>query len=154
MPIKMQLSETIAAPPERVYAVLSDLDQASRWMQGLVSLEKLTQGSFGAGTRWRETRKMMWHQASEVFEVAAAEPASRIELFCDGKNGTSKTGHYRFTYRLTPQDGGTRLDLDSEISQLGWFGELVGSLFSGTYNKLIAKDLSALKKHLESSAAT
>lgn len=153
MAVKMQLSETIAAPPERVYAVLSDLDQASQWMQGLISLEKLTQGSFGVGTSWRETRKLMGHRASEVFEVASAEPGSRIALFCDGKNGTSRSGHYRFTYRLSPYGGGTRLELDGEITQLGWFGELLSSLFSGTYKKLIARDLTALKKHLESSAA-
>jgi uncharacterized protein YndB with AHSA1/START domain len=150
MPIKLQITETIAAPPERVYEALTDLDDAKRWMKGLKSIEKLTQGPFGPGTKWRETRKFMGHQASEVFEVIAAEPSQRLEIFCDGKSGTSKRGHYRFTYVLKPDGEGTRLELLGEISQVGWFGELLGRLFAGLYKSAIARDITALKQTLES----
>jgi hypothetical protein len=68
----------------------------------------------------------------------------------DGKNGTSKGGHYRFTYRLSPQDEATVVDLTGEISQLSPIGEFFGRLFSGAYKSLIAKDLKAIKSHLES----
>jgi uncharacterized protein YndB with AHSA1/START domain len=154
MTINMEIKETIAAPPERVFATLTDLDGASAWMRGLVEIEKLTQGPFGAGTRWREVRRFMGQKASEIFEVIDVEPARRVELFCDGKNGTSKSGHYRFTYTLVPKDAETELTLALELSQLTWLGEQLGRLFAGLYRSMIAKEVRAMKSYIESARAT
>jgi carbon monoxide dehydrogenase subunit G len=148
--IKIELRETIAAPPEQVFETLTDLDKAGAWMQGLIQVEKLTQGPVGVGTRWREVRRFMLQKASDIFEVTAADPPRRIELFCDGRNGTSRDGHYRFTYTLAAVDSETELNLSLEITQLSSFGDLMGRLFAGAYKSLIAKEIRAMKSYVES----
>jgi uncharacterized protein YndB with AHSA1/START domain len=153
MPVKIELEETIAAPPERVFDALTDLEMAPAWMPGLIELEKLTQGPFSVGTRWREVRRFIGHRSSETFEVTRSEPNEALEVFCDGKNGTSKGGHFRFSYTLSPEGSETRLKLTTEISQLGWFGELMGRLFAGPYKSMIARELRAMKSFIEAPAS-
>jgi uncharacterized protein YndB with AHSA1/START domain len=51
-------SITIRRSPEQVYAVLDDLEQASRWMPSIRRVDVLTPGmKMGVGFKWRETRR-------------------------------------------------------------------------------------------------
>lgn len=153
MPLHFTLQDQIAAPPERVFAMLTDLDEASRWMSNLVRIEKLTPTPYGRGTRWREVRKMYGREASELFEVTACEPGKALELYVDGTQGSSKRGYYRFRYTLQPADGRTTVTLSAEIGGMGAFMELLGRLFMGAFKKAVAQDLTAMKRHLESPPA-
>ena len=153
MPIHFEVQCTIPAPPQRVYDALTDLDRAGEWMQNLVGIEKLTQGPFAPGTRWREMRRFLGQRTSEIFEVSAADPGRRIEVFCEGKNGTSKVGEYRFTYALEPEGTDTNLKLTADITQLGWMSDLVMRLFSGAYRSTIANELRAMSTYLERTKA-
>ncbi|MEN0112152.1 MAG: SRPBCC family protein [Planctomycetota bacterium] len=67
-------SIAIAASPDRVFAVATDLAGAADRVRGIDELEVLTEGPFGLGTRWRETRTMMGAQATETMTVTALEP--------------------------------------------------------------------------------
>jgi uncharacterized protein YndB with AHSA1/START domain len=145
----MTLREEIAAPPERVFEVLTDLDHAGKWMPNLVRIERLTGAGFRAGTRWRETRKMFGREAAEEFEVQGYEPGKSIELFIDGTKGASKKGYYRFRYNLMPIGKKTLVTLNGEIGGVGKFMEFIGRLFVGAMKKAIAKDLSAMKSYIE-----
>lgn len=153
MPLTMILNEHIQAPPGRVFAVLTDLDACSKWMPNFVRIEKLTKGSFSKGYAWRETRRMFGREASEVFEVVGVEPERVVELFVDGKKGSSKRGWYKFRYELHPQGQKTRLDLRGEIGGGGFLMATIGRLFSGAMKKAIAKDLRAMKAHIEGKSA-
>ena len=152
MPIKIELHETIVASPQRVFDLLADLDGAGAWMKGLVQMEKLTQGPFGVGTRWREVRHWLGQKTAETFEVTAADPGQRVEVVCNGKNGTHKDGHFRFTYALESDGTNTNLTVTEEITELGWFGELMGRVFSGVYKAAMARDVRAMKAYLESTS--
>jgi carbon monoxide dehydrogenase subunit G len=154
MAITFELVESIAAPPERVFAVLADLDAAGKWMPNFVRIERLTEGKYGPGARWRETRKMYRREATEEFEVTAMEPPRSLELYVDGAKGSSKRGYYRFRYRLEPAaaGAGTRVILAGEMGGLNWLMELFGRLMAGTFKKAIAKDLAAMKAYIEGTA--
>jgi carbon monoxide dehydrogenase subunit G len=153
MTIHMTLREEIAAPPDRVFEVLTDLDGASRWMPNFVRIEKLTPGPLRVGSQWRETRKMFGKESTEQFEVTGLERDRSFELFIDGTKGTSKRGQFRFRYDLSPQNGGTVLTLSGEIGGIGIVLELLGRLFAGMCKKAFAKDLAAMKRHIETAAA-
>lgn len=150
MPLHMSFDETIAAPPERVFRALTDLEAAKAWMPNLVSIEWVSGQQNGVGAQFRETRKMFGREATEHFEVTAYEPNRAVELFVDGSKGASRKGYYRFRYHLEPADGGTRLRLDGEIGGMGRIGEFLGKLFMGTFKKAMAGDLQAMKRYLES----
>jgi uncharacterized protein YndB with AHSA1/START domain len=149
MPIQITMSEEIAAAPERVFEVMTDIGNAGAWMPNLVRIERLTEGSFGAGTQWREVRKVFGKEAGEVFEVTRSEPPRLLELYVDGTKGSSRKGFYRFRYDLAPASGGTAMTVSGEIGGMGWLGELIGKLLAGTFKKALAKDLQAMKAHIE-----
>ena len=46
----------IAAPSERVFAALTDLDNAPKLLSGIGEVQLLTPGPLGKGSRFRETR--------------------------------------------------------------------------------------------------
>lgn len=150
MALQFSVKERIRAAPDRVFAVLTDLDAAKAWMPGYVSIEKLTPGGFAPGMRWRETRRLYRRQATEEFEVVACEPNSRIELYIDGKKGSSRRGEIRFRYELTPAEKGTVVTLHGEIGGLGRFLEWIGRLFIGSFKTACLRDLQAMRVYIES----
>lgn len=150
MALQFTIREEFAAPPARVFAAATDLDAARKWMPNLVSLETLSPGPFGKGTKFRETRKMFGRDATEYFEVTGYEPGKQVEFFVDGTKGSSRRGQYRFRYAFTPSGKGTTVTLDGEISGMGKVGEFIGRLLMGpVMKKAIAKDLAAMRRYVE-----
>lgn len=152
MPMELTIVEEFKAPPARVFAAITDLDAAREWMPGFLGIERLTPAPFAPGTAWRESRKMFGMTATEHFEVKRVEPGELVELYVDGAKGSSRKGWYRFTYELSPAGNGTRLVLRGEIGgNDGFVARLLGKLMIGTFRKALARDLSAMKAHLERS---
>jgi uncharacterized protein YndB with AHSA1/START domain len=149
MPIPFEVRERIAAPPERVFRALVDVDRMGEWMPGFVRLERLTPGPLRRGSQVRETRKMFGHEASEVFEVTELEPPTRLALHVDGTKGSSKRGWFRFRYDLTPAAGGTDLRMTGEAGGLSGCMSVFAWLMSGPMKKAIRKDLLAQKAWIE-----
>ncbi len=139
----------VEAPPPVVFAALSDIERWKDWLPNVVRVEKLTPGPFGAGTEWRETRKMYGKEATEHFRVTRYEAPSRIDLSVDGSKGTSGRGEFLFTYELVPERGGTNLELTGEVRMPGLWG-LISRFMLGSFRKACHADLEALKAHIES----
>ena len=149
MALHMEFRETVAAPPERVFAALSDPAQVEKWMTGLVRFERLTDGPLGKGTKLRQVRKMFGREAAEVFEVTEYDPPRAFGLFCDGRLGSSKKGEYRFRYVLEPRAGGTEVLFTGDIGGIGRFMEFIGRLFMGFMCKALSKDMREMKAYVE-----
>lgn len=149
MSLAFDVQHHFSAPPERVFAGLTDLDAARDWMEGFVRIEKRTDGPFGVGTVWRETRKMFGREATEEFDVVEVDAPRRLALHVDGTKGSSRKGEYRFVYVLTPRDGGTDVALHGEIDGMGWFGRLFGRLMMGPFRSACLKDMQSLAAHME-----
>lgn len=140
----------IDAPPSEVVAAMTDFDTWHQWMDGLIRVEKLTEGPYGVGTQWRETRKLFGQEASEVFKVTEFAPPGRIGLWVDGAQGTTGKGEYRFAYRLVPSgENGTHLTMDADIDMPGIVARLFGFLLKGMFKKGCDRDTLALKAYLE-----
>lgn len=152
MPIRFTMEESFPAPPERVFAVLTELDAAHEWMPNLVRIEKLTAGPFAVGTSWRETRRIFGKEASEQFDVTEHEPPRTLALYVDGRKGASGNVEYRFRYTLDPDPMGTRVRLDGEIDSKSFLGRLTGKLFVGMFRRTISKDFAAMRTHLARSS--
>ncbi|MEM9945500.1 MAG: SRPBCC family protein [Cyanobacteria bacterium P01_D01_bin.36] len=150
MPISFTSEFEINAPPTQVMAEMTDFDSWHHWMDGLIKIEKLTDGPYSVGTQWRETRKMFGKEASEVFEVTGFEPPHSVNLRVDGSQGTTGKGEYRFFYTLVPNDGDrTQLTMHSEIEMPGIVPKLFGFLLKGMFKQGCDRDTLALKAYLE-----
>ena len=149
MAVQFEVARHLTAEPERVFEALTNLDGASAWMPGLVKIEPADAAPVKVGTRWRETRRMFGHEATEEFEVTTVDAPRRLGLRVDGTKGSSKRGEYLFDYSLSPSGGGTDVVLNAQIRGLSGISAFVGRLFIGPYKKAIARDLDALSQYLD-----
>ncbi|MEO1533955.1 MAG: SRPBCC family protein [Planctomycetota bacterium] len=70
----IHVTERVNASMEDVFAVASDIANAAERIGGIDSVEMLTDGPVGMGTKWRETRTMFGKQADETMWITAWEP--------------------------------------------------------------------------------
>lgn len=147
--IEFELSEHFQHPPGRILDALTDLDRLGEWMPDFVKLERLEGDGYGVGTAWMETRRLFGREATEHVEVVELDPPHRLVLEVDGSKGTSRRGEYRFTYSLTPEDGGTRVTLAGEGSGLGTVGRVVGRFLLRPFERACRRDVQALRLWLD-----
>ncbi|OAE02847.1 SRPBCC family protein [Arthrobacter sp. OY3WO11] len=104
--ISLSLSQHIHASPEKVWSVITDIPGSATTLSGVESVQMLTDGPYGEGTRWKETRKMMGKSETVEMWVAQAEP-QRSTTVKAVQGGTD----YSTRFNLAPRDGGTDLSV-------------------------------------------
>ena len=65
----VRAERTIAAPPERVWEIITDLDFAAEVMSAIVKVERLEGEGYEVGVRWRETRRMFGREELTAVEA-------------------------------------------------------------------------------------
>lgn len=149
----LSASTRVAAPRERVFDVYTNLENAAEHIPDITSIEMLSEGLFGVGTRWRETRVMFKKEATEEMEVTACDPPNGYTVEADS-HGMHYTTHFSFVpdgdgtkvtwhFAGTPQTLGTKL-----------LSPLFSALMKRTMQKCMQRDLDALREVCESGAAS
>lgn len=137
----------IAAPPEAVFAVVTDI---ARWPEIITAVERidiLTAGPIAVGTRFRETRRMFGREATEVMTIAELAAPHRFVLTAHN-HGT----RYRAAHHVTPVSTGTLLHLAFEghpESLLARIMVPMGLLMLEHVRKQLARDLDDVKRAAE-----
>jgi carbon monoxide dehydrogenase subunit G len=145
------LTQHIHATPEKVWAVISDIPGSAATLSGIDAVQMLSDGPYGEGTRWKETRTMMGRSETVEMWVAQADPprSTTVKALQGGADYTS-----RFT--LAERDGGTDLTLTfgadvvkptlvSKVSMA-----LFGKLGMSITRKALTKDLAEIAAKAES----
>jgi len=140
-------SITIAAPPERVWAVVQeDVVHAPKWSSNLEKVEKLDDGPPRKGTRYRYHLKLPGgiKETLEVRQDVYTKPKH-----CSGKfiNGPLK-GTWSYTY-AEHKDGTTRVVYEMDY-ELGGLLRFAGGLLARQYAEGIHHNMEALKEYIES----
>ncbi|RAJ61815.1 polyketide cyclase/dehydrase/lipid transport protein [Streptomyces sp. Amel2xB2] len=139
---QVTVERRISAPAARVWEALTDIEGSPRVISGIERVEMLSDGPFGKGTRWRETRSIFGKEATEEMWVTASEPQRRYVVESD-----SRGVHYTSEFALTPEGDDVtvvRLSFASETdkkSLTGTMGKFLGSIGSKAVAKSLAKDL-------------
>lgn len=137
----------VAAPPDRVWRILTNLAGAADTLSGVSKAEVLTPGPFGVGTRWRETRTMFGKQATEEMTVTACEPPHRYVA-----EANSHGMHYVSEFSVAPDlDDTTILRMAFSGTSAGGAAGFFGKLFNRLGQKAVEK---AMKQDLADIAAT
>lgn len=149
----IRLSRQVAAPPDRVWAVLTDLDGAEQTLTGVTRIERISGDGYEVGTRWRETRTMFGRDATEEMWVAEVEPAHRTVV----KAGSAGTD-YTTVFTLAPAGSGTSLTMtfsaDAGKSALNrLMAATVGRLGARFARKAMAADLRDIAARAEAGCA-
>lgn len=149
---RVSVERRVAAPPERVWSVLTDIEHGADVISGIERIEMLSEGPFGVGTRWRETRRMLGREATEEMWVTASETPTRYVVEAES-NGT----HYTSEFTLTPRGTGAtsvRLTFGAEAAAGGGIKATLMKAFvalgSRAAAKALAKDLADIATSVES----
>lgn len=149
--MQFDLSRTIAAGPETVWAVLTDIPNAHRTLSGVQSVEILTAGVYEPGFRWRETRKMFGMKATEEMMVQSADAPHSTTVVAE--NGGTE---YTTVFTVTPDaEGGStlRMTFAAETAHAPAAARVVTALFGGiaknASRKAIEQDLADIAAEAE-----
>jgi carbon monoxide dehydrogenase subunit G len=132
----------IDAPPERVFAVLCDIEHWPEWTPTMSSVQRLDKGSLAVGSsaqvRQPKLRPAVW-QVSEFednrnFTWTTRAPGLRM-----------KAGHL-----VEPWGSGSRVALSFEMS--GLIAPLMARLYGGLIERYVATESQGLKKRSEAQA--
>ncbi len=140
-------SAVINRPLEEVFAFVTNLEHAPRWLPDVTRIELLTPGPLRVGSRFKETRLMKGKEHSAVIEVSVHEPPHRHAASAT-MMGVTATYHYHFS----PDGSGTRVHLVAEVAGRG-LGKLLVPMVTGAMKKQDGDQLDRLKAAIEAQAA-
>ena len=108
------LNEWIDQPPQTVFNALMDEKMAPQIMHNIKSMKKKTDGDVRVGTQFQETRIVNGKEEVTDLEVVAYESPQKYGVMA------SQSGiDVRYFYHLTPQNGGTQIDLECVVTTTG-----------------------------------
>ncbi len=138
---EISVSRKIAAPSDRVWTVITDLERSPEVISGIDAVEITAGSGFAVGTTWNETRTMFGKTVTEQMEVTSVDPGAAYVVESDSR-GT----HYvsEFTLRGDGPDGcvltmSFRGEPGGTVSKV--FASTVGKLFESGTRKAIEQDL-------------
>jgi carbon monoxide dehydrogenase subunit G len=145
------LTQHIHASPEKVWSVISDIPGSPATLSGVDSVQMLSDGPYGEGTRWKETRTMMGRSETVEMWVAQADPprSTTVKALQGGADYTSR-------FSLAERDGGTDLTLTfgADVVKPTMLSRITMALFGkigmSMTRKALSKDLAEIAAKAES----
>lgn len=139
----------IAAGQGSVWEALTDLRGMERVLSGVSKVDVLTEGAFGVGTRWRETRRMFGKEATEEMWVTACELPERYVVEAES-HGTRYVSEW-----LLRADGPSATTVRMTFTSVasggltGLLAKILGGVGTRAVSKAIAKDLDEVASAVE-----
>jgi carbon monoxide dehydrogenase subunit G len=145
------LTQHVNASPDKVWAVISDIPGSAGTLSSVESIQMISEGPYGEGTRWKETRSMLGRRETVEMWVAEADPlrSTTVKALQGGADYTS-----RFT--LAEREAGTDLTLTfgAEVLRPTVVSKVMMALFGkigmNVTRKALAKDLAEIAAKAES----
>jgi len=139
----IKVAVDIDAPPEKVFALLCDVERWPEWTPTMTSVQRLDQGPLTVGSSAQicqpKLRTAVWKvtelEAMRNFTWVARSPGLRM-----------KAGHL-----VERQGMGSRVQLSFELS--GLMARVVSRLYGGLIEQYVTTESQKLKARSESSAA-
>jgi uncharacterized membrane protein len=136
----ISVSVNIDAPPEKVFAVLSDVGRWPEWTATMTSVQRMESGPFVVGSSARVRQPKL---RPAVWRVTELE---------DGRNFTWVTRspglRMSASHSIEHQGAGSRVALSLELT--GLIAPVVARLFGGLMERYITTESQGLKKRCES----
>ena len=144
----MQFSITteVDAPPDVVFAVLTDVERWPEWTPTVTRVERL--GDAGAplalGSRLRIVQPKV---PPSDFTVTAFEPGRGFRLLSRSPGATVEANHW-----AEPAEGGCRSRVTLSVTFAGFLGRVIGWMMRGLNERYLAQESAGLKRRSEERA--
>ena len=146
------VTETIfvAAAPERVWETVMDPSLLESWVTTHDSVEGAAAGPVGEGDSFTQKLRLAGKSFEVDWRVVEADRPRLARWQGEGPAGSRATG----SYRLEPEDGGTRFEYENEFALPGGvLGKVAGGLLTAAPGKREARrSLERLRALLEKSS--
>ena len=145
--MKVKANCTINARKVEVFNAFSDLKNLENNVRAIKSIELLTPGVVGIGSRFKETRVMFGKESSETMEITQFSPPDYFK-----EEAQSNGMHYVTEWRFTDEGNKTTVSIDFSGTATTLTAKLLNVLFSfmvGGMKKAFLADMDDLKKMLE-----
>jgi carbon monoxide dehydrogenase subunit G len=146
---ELTVSTQVAAPLERTFQAFTNLEKAVERVPAITAVEILSEGPFGEGTRWRETRLMFKKEATEEMWVTGFNPPNSYTVEAES-HGMKYSTLFEFTTvgdgtKVTWTFTGKALTLGAKI-----MAPIFNVLMKGMMRKCMLGDLEAIRDACES----
>ena len=111
---RVERTARINAPPETVFAFLTDLDNLPEWMTGVVSVEMTSDGQVGRGATARVVRELMGQRVEAPLTITTYDPPRRLAIDSEVSGVRA-----RAELNLAADGAATALDFAMEIRASG-----------------------------------
>ncbi len=140
--MRVEVTVGISAPPEVVWAVLSQVESWPEWTASITSVRRSGPDPLQVGSRVRIKQPRFPATVWTVTDLAEGERFTWA--------ATSPGVNTRASHRVVGTAEGSRATLS--IDQAGVLGRLVGRLYGGLTRRYVAMEAAGLKQRSESSA--
>lgn len=137
--MRYEVSEQIAAPVDRVWSVLVDVERTPEWSASMTSVQRLDDGPFGVGSRVRIEQPRLPPAVWQVTELTA----ERSFTWVTAAAGVRTTA----IHVLEPTEDGTRATL--VVEQTGLLAGVVGLLLGRMTRRYVDTELAGLTTRAE-----
>ena len=145
------VSNQIAAPVEKVFALFTDIERAAEHVDGIKEIEMLTPREFGLGSRWLETREVLGRLDTAEMEITSFEK-NRTYTISHHKGGPRIGASIDTVFSFAPSGDGTKVTIEFDLESPGMPpGILVplGWAIAGKVRDVLAHDLADMKESAE-----
>lgn len=141
--INIDFSALIDRPQKEVFAFVADPNNMSRWNSAVVSLEQVTPGAVGVGTKFKSMGEMMGRRIEGEMQITAFEPESQC-----GFQVNAGPMQVNITLSFKAVGTGTKINLNAQGNPGGVF-KLAGGVLAGRVKAMMEENLARLKTVLE-----
>ena len=138
--MEQSITVAIAAPPERVWEVMSNVEYWPHWTPTVTSVRRLDDGPLRPGSRTRISQPRLPETDYVVTELT---PGRSFTWVATGPGVVTTARH---DVEALP-GGDTRVRLS--VSQAGWLGSVMGLFYRRLTDRYLASEANGLKARCE-----
>ena len=141
--INLDFSALIDRPQKDVFAFVANPGNMSKWNSAVVSLEQVTPGAVGVGTKFKSVGEMMGRRIEGEMQITAYEPDTKC-----GFQVTAGPMQVNITLSFKTVGTGTKINLNAQGNPGGLF-KLAEGVLAGQVKSMMEGNLTRLKTVLE-----
>jgi carbon monoxide dehydrogenase subunit G len=141
--INIDLGTMIDRPVHDVFTFITNPGNMSKWNSAVVSMEQITPGAVGVGTKFKSVGEMMGRRIEGEMQVVAFEPDSKFGF---QMNAGPVQVNVVLTFKTVGT--GTKLNLNAQGNPGGLF-KLAEPVMAGRVKGMMEENLARLKSVLE-----
>ena len=141
--INLDFGTLIDKPVKDVFAFVADPNNMPKWNSAVVSLEQVTPGDVGVGTKFKSVGEMMGRRVEGEMQVVAYEPDSKC-----GFQVNAGPMQVTMTMTFKTVGTGTKISLNAQGNPAGFF-KIAEGVMTGRVKTMMEENLARLKSSLE-----